>query len=73
MSKSELVQQFNNELIKKLRSTIAETFASRKWDKLHNTIHSIALDTFRRKTSNTCGWFDSKTIQMMPVIEDAHI
>ena len=70
MSNTDLIQQFNNTLKKKLESTLTEKSALRKWDKLRNTIYSTALDTFGKKTSKTCDWFDSKATVMMPAIED---
>ena len=54
--------------MKKLGSTLTEKSALRKWDKLCNTIYSTALNTFGKKTSKTCDWFDSKANVMMPVI-----
>ena len=54
LSKPELVEQFYNTLMKKLGSSFAERSTSRKWDKLRNTIHSAALDTFEKKTSKIC-------------------
>ena len=65
MSNPELVQQFNNTLMKKLVSTLAEKYALWKWAKLRNTIYS----TFGKKSSKTYDWFDSKATAMMPVIE----
>ena len=49
MSNPELVQQFNNTLMKKLVSTLAEKYALWKWAKLRNTIYSTTLDTFGKK------------------------
>ena len=70
MSKPELVQQFNNTLMKKLESTLTENSALGKWAKLRSTIYSTALDTFGKNTYKTCGWFNSIVAVMMPVIED---
>ena len=70
MSKPELVQQFNNTLMKKLESTLTENSALGKWAKLRSTIYSTALDTFGKKTSKTSDQFDSKVTVRMPVIKD---
>ena len=56
--------------MKKLGSTLTVKSALKKLDKLRNTIHSTALDTFGKKAPNTCDCFDSKAIVMMPVIKD---
>ena len=63
-------KQFINTLIKNLGGTLAEKSISGKWDKLRHTIHSTALDTFGKKTSKTCDWFDFKATVMIPVIQD---
>ena len=52
MSKAEHVQQFNNALIKKVGGNHAEKSASRKLDKLLNTIHSAVLDTFKKNPTH---------------------
>ena len=70
MSKPELVQQFNNTLMKKLESTLTENSALGKWAKLRSTIYSTALDTFGKKSSKTYNWLDSKAAVKMPVVED---
>ena len=49
MSKPDIVQQFNNILMKKLGNTFTEKSALGKLNKLCNTIYSTALDTLERK------------------------
>ena len=70
MSKPDLVQQFSTSLTEKLGSTPTEKSALSKWEKLRNTMYITALETFGKKTSKTCDWFDSKATVMMPVVEE---
>ena len=69
MSQSDLVQLFATNLDKELAVIGPDSDATKTWEEVRDTIHSVAMATFGKKTSKSQDWFDAKATEITPIIE----
>ena len=69
MSQPNLMSHFAEAFEKEFGSPQPKVPATEKWEILRDTMHRTALATFRKKTSKTHDWFDTKSSEMRLVIE----
>ena len=55
-----------------ISTKIPQSTASDTWIHLRKCIHTSALGIIVRKTSRSCDWLDTKSVEMNPVIEAKH-
>jgi len=70
MQYPEKVEEFAKSLEDALSVDQPHNSASEKWDHLQETIQKTAFAIFGRKTSRNCDWFEAKSSEMTPVIEE---
>ena len=63
-------EEFAKSLVDALTADKQRNFTSEKWDHLRETIQKTAFETFGRKTSKNCDWFEAKSNVMMPIIDE---
>ena len=69
MQHPDIVEEFAKSLVDALSADKQRNAASEKWDHLRETIQKTAFETFGRKTSKNCDWFEAQSNVMMPVID----
>ena len=64
----EQVEMFTKTLQAKLSGSLSNN-AKERWEFLRNSMHSIAIQVFGKKKSNSADWFEANAATLMPLID----
>jgi len=73
MTQPDLMDQFAETFKKEYDALETRESATERWHSLRDTIHSTALAVFGKKTSKSPDWFETKALEMNPVIDAKRI
>ena len=72
MTQPDLVEWFAEAFDEEYDASQSRDTAMEKWETLQDTIHHITLPIFRKKTSKSHDWYETKSLEMTPIIEAKH-
>ena len=70
MQHTEKLKEFTKSFEDALSTEHPHATATETWNHLRESIQTSALATFGRKTSQSCDWFDAKSTELTPIIEE---